>query len=128
MNSLLLILQQNTITHIYTNASSYGWSTSCNSETCGGQLSTTERELHINIVELKAALFGLKSFYKKASNQHILIHIDNTSGISAINKMGSMISVEIDVVVHEIWDWVLYTHVPGTFNIEADKESKVQEE
>ena len=42
--------------------------------------------------------------------------------------MGSMISVEMDVVVHEIWDWVLYTHVPGTFNIEADKESRVQEE
>ena len=47
----------------------------------------------------------MKSFYKEASNQHILINIDNTSVIAAINKMGGMVSVEIDVVVHEIWDW-----------------------
>ena len=49
--------------------------------------------------------------------------------------MGCMVSVEMDVVVHEIWDWVLSTknwitatHIPGIFNIEADKESRVQEE
>ena len=49
--------------------------------------------------------------------------------------MGSMVSVELDVAVHEIWDWALSTknwitatHIPGIFNIEADKESRVQEE
>ena len=43
--------------------------------------------------------------------------------------MGSMVSVEIDVVVHEIWDWVqstknwiTATHIPG------NKESSAQEE
>ena len=77
MNNPSPILQQNPTTHIYTDASSYGWGASCNSETCGGQLSTTERKLHINILELKAALFGLESFCKEASNQHILIYIDN---------------------------------------------------
>ena len=48
--------------------------------------------------------------------------------------MGSMVSVEMDVVVHEIWDWALSiknwitaTHMSGIFNIEADKESRVQE-
>ena len=87
------------------------------------------------MLELKAALFGMKSFYKEGSNQHILIHIDNTSAIAAINKMGSMVSVEMDVVVHEIWDWaqstknwIIATHVPRIFNIEADNESRVQGE
>ena len=49
--------------------------------------------------------------------------------------MGSMVSMQMDVVVHEIWDWALSTknwitatHIPGIFNIEADKESRVQEE
>ena len=62
----------------------------------------------------------MKSFYKEASNQHILIYIDNTSAISAINKVDSMASVEIDVLVHEFRDWVLLTknwitaaHIPG---------------
>ena len=124
---------QNPNTHICTDASSYGWGASCNSETCGGHFSTTEKELHKNILELKAALFGMKSFYKEATNQHILIHIDYTSAIVAINKMGSMVSVEMDVVVHEIWDreqstknWITATHIPGIFNIEADKESRVK--
>ena len=102
MNSHSLILQRNPTTHIYTDASSYGWGASCNSEKCGGQFSTAEKKLHINILELKTVFFRMKSFYKEASNQHILIHIDNTSAISAINKMGSMVSVEMDVAVHEI--------------------------
>ena len=49
--------------------------------------------------------------------------------------MGSMDSAEMDVVVHEIWDWaqstnncVIATHIPVMINIEADKESRVQEE
>ena len=49
--------------------------------------------------------------------------------------MDSMVSVKMGVVVHEIWDWVLstknwitVTHIPGIFNIEVDKESRVQEE
>ena len=56
----------------------------------------------MNILELKTALFGMEFLYKKTSNQHILIHIDNALAIAKIDKMGSMISVEISVVVHEI--------------------------
>ena len=39
----------------------------------------------------------MKPFYSEASDQHILIQIDNTSAKSAINKMGSMVSIEIDI-------------------------------
>ena len=102
MNSQSLIIQGNSTTHIYTDASSYGWGASCNSETNGDQFSTIEKEHYMNILELKAALFGMESLYKNTSNQHILIHINNTLAIAKINKMGSMISVEIGVVVHEI--------------------------
>ena len=40
-----------------------------------GQFSTTDKKIHINILELETSLFGMKSFYKKATGQHILIHI-----------------------------------------------------
>ena len=92
-----MIIQENRTTHICSDASLYGWSASCNSEKCGGQFSTNEKELHTNVLELKAALFGMKPFYSEASDQHILIQIDNTSAKSAINKMGSMVSIEIDI-------------------------------
>ena len=49
--------------------------------------------------------------------------------------MGSMVSAEKDVVVHEIWgwaqsrkNWITATRIPGIFNREADKESRVQGE
>lgn len=46
----------------------------------------------------------MKLFYKEASNKHILFHTGNISAV-VINKIGSMILVEMDVVVHEILDW-----------------------
>ena len=49
--------------------------------------------------------------------------------------MGSTVSAETDVEVHEIWgwaqsrkNWITAPHIPGIFNIEADKESRVQGE
>ena len=44
-----------------------------------------------------------------------------------MNKMGSMVSVEMNIAVHEIQDWgqtatnlVTATHITGIFNIETD--------
>ena len=62
INSLSQIIQGNPTTHIHTDASWYGWGISCNSETCGGQYSIAEQEIHKNILQLKTACFGMKSF------------------------------------------------------------------
>ena len=77
----------------------------------------------------------MRSFYKETTDQHILINIDNTSAISAMNKIGSMVSAEIDIIIRKIRDWtesanswVTVTHTPGIFNTERDKESRIQEE
>ena len=75
----------------------------------------------------------MKSFHKEEIDQCIRIHIGNTSSILAINKMRGMVSLEMDIVAHEIWVWSQSTKNSGTgnhrvFNIEADKESRVQEE
>ena len=49
--------------------------------------------------------------------------------------MGSMVSAEMDVVVHKIWDciqsannWVTVALILWIFNIEPNRESSVQEE
>lgn len=77
----------------------------------------------------------MRSFYKETTDQHILINIDNTSAISAMNKVGSMVSAEIDIIIRKIRDWtesannwVTVTHTPGIFNTERNKESRIQEE
>ena len=43
----------------------------------------------------------MKLFYKEASNQHILFHTGNISAI-VINKIGSMILVEMVVILVEM--------------------------
>ena len=84
LNSHSAIIQERSTTHTYSDASSYGWAVSCNFQKCRGPFSTTEKEIHINILELKTALFGMKSFYKETTEQYILFNIysiDNTSAI-----------------------------------------------
>ena len=61
------------------------------------------------------------------------MQIDNTSDVSAINKMGSVKSIEMNNEVHLIWEsigtqnnWLTATHMLGLFNEDADRESRKQ--
>jgi len=40
-------------------------------------------------------------------NTHILLKVDNTSAVAAVNKMGSTRSLMIDKVVHKMWEWAI---------------------
>ena len=100
----------------------------------GKQFSPEESQKHINILELKTARLGLKALCKNEFNSRILIQIDNTSAVSAISKMGSVKSVEMDNEVHLIWElistqnsWETATNIPGAFNEDADREPRKQE-
>ena len=99
-----------------------------------GLFSSEESQQHLNILELKAVLFGLKALCNNFHNIHILIQIDNTSTVAAINKMGSTRSIDMDQVKHLIWNfilkhdnWITVTHIPGIFNEDADIESRKPE-
>ena len=56
----------------------------------GGLFSSEESHQYINILELKAVLFGLKVLCNNFHNIHILIQVDNTLAVEAINKMGRL--------------------------------------
>ena len=60
---------------------------------------------------------------------------DNVTAISYANNVGSMKSQTCNNTACRIWDfstknqmWVSAAHVPGTINIEADKQSRVLED
>ena len=68
------------------------------------------------------------------SHTHILIQIDNTSAVAAVNKMGSTKSLDNDKVACQIWEWAIHqgvwltaTHIPGILNEAADAESRKAE-
>eukprot|EP00794_Sanderia_malayensis_P000864 gene864-158_t len=119
---------QNPTHCLTTDASKIGWGATFGKTKTGGQWSQKESELHINVLELKAALFGIKSLVN-VTNTHLKVLSDNTTTVHAINKMGTSHSKNCNQVAKEIWEqaiikslWLSATHLPGKHNIEADED------
>ena len=128
------IIRENPSSSISTDASNSGWGAVFEGVKTGGAFDETEKSLHINILEAKAVLFGLKSLCSDLSNTHILILTDNTATKGAINNMGSSKSLLFHFQIFEIWKWAIArniwlsaTHLPGILNVEADIESRRNE-
>ena len=120
----------NPIYTLTTDASMKGWGATYAGNKTGGHFDHEERESHINILEAKAVLFGLKSLCKHIANSHILVKTDNLSTKGALNNMGSSKSLALHFQIYEIWqwaissnNWITATHIPGIENVEADTES-----
>ena len=116
---------------IFTDSSLIGWGAVCGSEKAAGQWSSSEKEDHINFLELKACLLGLKSLCENYVGLHIQVQMDNTTAIAYVNKMGGTHSVACNSLAKQIWAWAIdhniwlsATHIPGKDNVEADIASR----
>lgn len=130
-SSVHRIIDNNYAMEIYSDASTSGWGAACNGETASGQWSNSERKLHINRLELLAALFALKIFTKNISNCQILLRVDNTTTMSYINRMGGVQYPHLNNITRSIWQWceLRHIHVTAAYikssdNIIADRESR----
>ena len=59
------------------------------SSSTGGILSEEETQDRINVLELKAILFGLKSVACHIQLAHMKILCDNSTAVTCINKLGT---------------------------------------
>uniref|UniRef100_A0AC35GWB7 Reverse transcriptase domain-containing protein n=1 Tax=Panagrolaimus sp. PS1159 TaxID=55785 RepID=A0AC35GWB7_9BILA len=116
---------------VRTDASTLGWGCSFNGQKTGGRWSLEEAKLHINVLELRAALFGLQLACKGIKNVGIRLESDNVSAIAYINKRGGTKSRELLAAAQDLWEWalknrifVVASHIPGTENIDADAASR----
>ena len=66
-------------------ASKSGWSVFFDKETAGGHFSLDESLLHINILELKAVLFGLKNLWSHLRLTHIKVLSDKANALCIRN-------------------------------------------
>ena len=119
---------------ISTDASLLGWGAEFESNSTGGLWNSEESSLHINVLELKAIEFGLKSFLNKSHGQHIRIKSDNTTAIAYINNKGGVKSIPCHRVAKDIWEWAVTRnnhlsaqHLPGSENIIADRASRIHD-
>lgn len=113
-------------------ASNFGWGAVCNGTKTGGPWAKDEADSHINYLEMKAVLLGLKSLYNNTTGKHIRVQSDNTTTVSYINEVGGIKSVLCNDMAQTIWAWCIDSniwlsacHIPGSQDSDADKQSRV---
>ena len=111
---------------IAADASLQGWGAT------NGQWSPREQDLHINILELKAAKLAIISFHRIFPNSvSIHIQMDNITALCYLKKMGGTRCQILTEISKEIWKYLLdhqititVEYLPGVLNIIADKMSR----
>jgi len=96
----------------------------------GGEWSPEEAGMHINCLELTAALLALKSLCRR-QGCHVRLMIDNMTAVAYIREMGGSHSHQCNAIAREIWNWAIENnnwlsvcHLPGVLNVVADRESR----
>ncbi len=70
--------------------------------------------LHINALELRAALFAVRAFTAKKTNLHVHLRMDNRTAITCILKMGGTQSPILLQIAQELWDYALHNQISIT--------------
>ncbi|KAK7474676.1 hypothetical protein BaRGS_00034100 [Batillaria attramentaria] len=83
-------------------STSGGWGAVCNSVCTRGRWSQEEKGKHINILELKAVEFGLKSFESEITGKHVKVLSDNSCTVAYIAHMGGTQSEECNSIARNI--------------------------
>ena len=78
-------MQPNASCTLTTDASKTGWGAVFLNTKTGGNFTSSESDLHINVLELKAVYFGLKALCNTIRETHILLKIDNTTAVHTLS-------------------------------------------
>ena len=119
-------------TSLVTDASLSGWGAwSSEGGNVFGSWSSEESTWHINVLELKAVLFGFHCLFRNSFNTSILIRSDNTTVVAYINKQGGTTSKALCDLALELWAFCIHrnlcihaTHIAGVSNDRADELSR----
>ena len=116
---------------MFTDASEKGWGAHLSNCTISGVWQQSERNLHINILELKAVFLALKHFQGQLRQKIVLVSSDNSTVVSYINKEGYTHSFEMCALIWRILTWsnareiqIRARHIPGNLNVIADSLSR----
>ncbi|CAC5412591.1 unnamed protein product [Mytilus coruscus] len=93
----------------------------------GGPWDETEKSLHINALELKAAEFGLKSLTNVKSDIPAHLKMDNMSAVAHINRMGETRSPILLKISLEIWECCLQRGITLESSLLSESEQRTLE-
>lgn len=116
---------------IYVDASDTGWGVSSTMVNTHGFWTKTEKEVSINVRELKTILFALQLHKEKFRNCAIKILSDSMTALKYVKKSGGTASIKLQELAIEIQDLcnnyqleLDYHHIPGIQNTLAGKLSR----
>ena len=108
-------------------ASKVAWGASCGKVSTEGFWNKEESEIHITILELTAAEFALQTCCKDKQDLHVHLHLDSTSVLSYIAKMGRTKSLGLFLAAKHLWELCLENnkiltvdYLPGVLNKVSD--------
>lgn len=117
---------------IFSDASKTGWGATCKNAITRGFWNNTERQYHINYLELLAVFYALQCFACGVRNCAVLLRVDNKTAIAYINKMGGVMYQNLNNLSREIWSWcekrnilVYASYIPSKENTIADEQSRI---
>ena len=120
--------------HIFSDASLTGWGSHLEPEGLlyHGVWSKTQSRLHINILEMMAISLTLRRALQFIKNSTVLISTDNTTVVAYLNRQGGTHSQDLCMEVWKTLIWchqnqinLLIKHIPGKFNVLADRLSRI---
>ena len=119
---------------IESDASGSGWGGIIDDDrTARGPWSADESLMHINVKELTAAFFMLRTFCSDMAHSHIKLRMDNTTAVACVNRQAST-KIELMDLTREVWLWAMERkihlsaeYLPGSSNETADFESRVKD-
>ena len=131
MNNSCPIVQTKPDLTVYSDASLSGWGGARGVTTTGGNWSSSESNIHINILELMAAYYVLASLCDEVRGAHIRLMVDNKTALAYINGMGGRKDV-CNKMARKIWNWckerdiwLSAAYITSEQNIVADKMSRI---
>jgi hypothetical protein len=117
--------------HLFTDASTQGWGAHLGEKLMSGSWSQEDRNLHSNILEMKAVLLAVRQSSVELSNQSILLSTDNSTVVAYVNKQGGTHSRSLFLLVEELLlhvdalgSLLRAKHIPGARNVLADQLSR----
>ena len=122
---------QTTIT-VTTDASMKGWGGHVENQVVQGLWTETDKQNHINNLELEAVFRTVNHFLPLLKNKQVLIRSDNTTVVQYINKQGGTHSLQLCKKTWDLWMlalenrmFLLAAHLAGINNVLADQLSRV---
>ena len=91
--------------------------------------------MDINYLELLAALLTVNCFARNKTNLIVHLRMDSVSALTYIDKLGGIISPQLNNLVKELWLWCMERtillkaqHLAGVHNAIADDKSRVKKD